>query len=113
MDPEQPMKFEAHQHLQMSRLIRRKAARLGNPRHMMQKANLFLALAKASAKQGQHCRPAPPMSARQSPRTGNINPAMFHPAPRASRPALPSLLQLPDTGRHNRLDPRRLFGPLA
>jgi hypothetical protein len=42
------MRFAAHQHLQMAKLIRRKASRRGNPSHMLGKANLFLALARAA-----------------------------------------------------------------
>ena len=89
------MKFEAHQHLQMAQLIRRKAARLGNPPHMLRKANLFLALAKAAAKQAASPTQAPAMRPRQSRRAGNINQVML-----ARRPK-------------SLLDPRKLFGPLG
>jgi hypothetical protein len=86
------MQFEAHQHLQMAQLIRRKAARLGNPPHMLRKANLFLALAKAAAKQEQDPRSAPVMRPHQSSRAENINQALRR-------------------GPKSLLDPRKLFGP--
>jgi hypothetical protein len=95
MDQEPPMKFEAHQHLQMAQLIRRKAARLGNPPHMLRKANLFLALAKTAAKQAQGPRSAPATRPRQSARTGNTNHAILR------------------RGTKSLLDPRKLVGPLG
>jgi hypothetical protein len=57
MHKESPMRFATHQHLQMAKLIRRKASHRGNPPHLLGKANLFLALARA-ARQAQ--RPQQP-----------------------------------------------------
>jgi hypothetical protein len=113
MDREPPMQFKPHQHLQMAQLIRRKAARLGNPPQMLRKANLFLALARAAAKQAQPAQRSPAARPRQAPRAEDINQAVLRPGPPARQVALANLLQLPDTAPHNRLDPRKLFGPLV
>jgi hypothetical protein len=82
MDPEPPMQFAAHQHLQMAQLIRRKAACLGNPPHMIRKANLFLALARTAVKQAQiRLQTSPPQSLRMR----GINPAIFRLGPPANK----------------------------
>src|SRR5215475_10469298 len=45
-----PMNTEAHQHLRMAQLLRRKALSAANPETIRRKANSFLVLAKMAAK---------------------------------------------------------------
>jgi hypothetical protein len=69
----------------MAQLIRRKALVLGNPPHMIRKANLFLALARTAVKQVQTGRGQPQTSPPQSLRIRGINPAIFRLGPAANR----------------------------
>jgi hypothetical protein len=52
------MRFAAQQHHEMTRLLRRKAAKAPDPGAMRAKSNSFLALAKAASRQGQGGTPA-------------------------------------------------------
>jgi|HubBroStandDraft_6_1064221.scaffolds.fasta_scaffold259780_3 hypothetical protein len=55
------MRFAAQQHHEMTRLLRRKAAKQPDPAATRAKSNSFLALAKAASRQGQSEEPlAPP-----------------------------------------------------
>jgi hypothetical protein len=53
------MRFAAQQHHEMTRLLRRKAAKQPDPGAMRVKSNSFLALAKAASRQGQGSAPTP------------------------------------------------------
>jgi hypothetical protein len=86
------MNTEAHKHLRMGQLLRRKALHLADPSAMRRKANSFLALAKMAAMSAKRQTVAPP--------------------PNVSRPAPPSLPPPRAPFRTTRLDPRNLFGPM-
>jgi hypothetical protein len=118
MDQEPPMQFEAHQHLQMAQLIRRKAARMGNPPHMLRKANLFLALAKAAAKQAGSRTQAPATANRRISKSPGPKQWPFRPMAMATPLAPPSVNRTAPPGlarspiRTTLIDPRKLFGPI-
>jgi hypothetical protein len=96
------MNTEAYQHLEMAKLLRRKALKAAHPEAMRRKANSFLVLAKMAAK-----RAARPRHARTH--AISAGSAMNRFAQLSVNLPAPFPLHV----RTTILDPRRLFGPMA
>jgi hypothetical protein len=121
MEEAQQMNTEAHQHLQMARLLRRKALLLSDPTAMRRKANSFLALAKMAAKHAESRTQARVRGRHRAPQAPGLRPVLFGPKPPANQlpprsvsPATPPSLARPQAPiRTTLLDPRKLLGPMA
>jgi hypothetical protein len=120
MEGGQQMHTEAHQHLQMARLLRQKALHLADPSAMRRKANSFLALAKMAARHAENRTQAGARGSHRTSETPGLRPVLLGAKPPASRfapesgrPAAPPSLTGPQESiRTTLIDPRKLFGQI-